>query len=298
MGKTQTPNADNCLIARLPNPPRIEYGIDMNEEQSPKSHPAPAKAYKNMEFLNSPDARQIRVLCELSEPGVRFRRLGVRDTIVFFGSTRVLSPRAAEDALDDTRRRSPENAQVAERAMEMSRYYRDARELSRRLTEWSLSLPADGRRYVICSGGGPGIMEAANRGAVEAGGQTAGLGISLPLEQELNPYVSEELAFDFHYFFIRKFWFVYLAKALVIFPGGFGTMDELFEVLTLIQNRKTTKRMPVVVYGRDYWNEVVNFDALARTGTIGPQDLDLIHFCDTVTEAFEYLKDKLSQKNC
>ncbi len=268
----------------------------MNDTPKTQNSRRPPKAYKNLPFLTSPAARPIRVLCELTEPSARFKQLGIRDTIVFFGSTRALPRETSEANLAAARRDRSDDTAAAERAVELSHYYEDARALARRLAEWSLTMPADGRRYVVCSGGGPGIMEAANRGAAEAGGQTIGLGISLPLEQELNPYVSEELGFEFHYFFIRKFWFVYMAKALVIFPGGFGTLDELFEVLTLVQNRKTTKHMPVVVYGREYWDKIVDFDALAETGTISKEDLDLIHFCDDVDEAFEYLRDRLTEK--
>lgn len=258
----------------------------------------PEKAYKNLEFLNSSDARHIRVLCEFVEPKSRFRRLRIKDTIVFFGSARTLSPEKAEaalSALEASGNASPADLEIARRDARSAHYYGDAAALAERLTAWSEGLPKKGHRFVICSGGGPGIMEAANRGAHEAGGRSVALNISLPFEQAGNPYHTPELAFEFHYFFVRKFWFVYLAKALIVFPGGFGTMDELFEVLTLVQTQKSVKVMPIVLYGREFWNEVINFDALVRWGYISPQDLDLFQFCDTVDEAFDYLTERLTK---
>src|SRR6266852_4305540 len=192
-------------------------------------------AYKNEEFLDSPAARSIRILSEYLEPLDHFRREKIRDTIVFFGSARI-----TEDG-------------------PMGEYYRDARELARRLTEWSDGFANVSRRFVVCSGGGPGIMEAANRGATEAGGKTVGLNIGLPFEQFPNPYITPELSFEFHYFFMRKFWFAYLSKALVGFPGGFGTLDELMEILTLVQTRKLNKKIIIVLYGSAYWKEIINF---------------------------------------
>jgi uncharacterized protein (TIGR00730 family) len=261
------------------------------------------KAYKNMAFLNSADARHIRVLCEFVEPRSRFRKLRVRDTIVFFGSARTLPPKEAEEqrataqAAADAEPTPSEATQAtlrrAERAVQHARYYQDAAELSERLTRWSEGLPKSSRHFLICSGGGPGIMEAANRGAHEAGGKSVSLNISLPFEQSGNPYQTSELAFEFHYFFVRKFWFVYLAKAFVVFPGGFGTMDELFEVLTLVQTEISAKPMPIVLYGKDYWEEVIDFQALVDWGTISESDLELFHMCDSVDEAFGYLTDRL-----
>lgn len=261
------------------------------------------KAYKNLEFLNSPDARLIRVMCEFTEPQARLRRARIQDTIVFFGSARLPSPEQAQARLDALRRqRAKDRSRVSKAAWEtaqrdraLSRYYADARELAARMTRWSLSLPKRGRRFVVCSGGGPGIMEAANRGAYEAGGQSLSLNISLPFEQIPNPYQTPELAFEFHYFFVRKFWFVYLAKALVAFPGGFGTLDELFEVLTLVQTRKTQKTMPVIVYGTKFWKSIINFDLLAKRGVISREDLKLFRFCDTVDEAADYLQSELTR---
>ncbi len=264
----------------------------------------PEKAYKNLDFLNSPDARQIRVLCEFAEPKSRFRKYRVRDTIVFFGSARTLAPEVAAERLEkieaelaglatldseQTRRLA-----VARRDVANAKYYGEAVALSERLTQWSMGLKNQGYHFVVCSGGGPGIMEAANRGARQAGGRSVSLNISLPMEQAGNPYQTPELAFEFHYFFVRKFWFVYLAKALIVFPGGFGTMDELFEVLTLVQTHKTAKDMPIVLFGREFWERVFNFEALVELGYVCPDDLKLFTFCDTVDEAYDYLTRRLT----
>ncbi len=253
------------------------------------------KAYKNLEFLASREARTIRILSEYLEPQARFHRYRVKDTIAFFGSARAVPAdvaaeglRLAEGAGD------PAGIEAARRAVELSRFYEDARTLARRVTEWSKSLPSAARRFLVCSGGGPGIMEAANRGASEASGISVGLGISLPAEPASNPYATRELTFEFHYFFMRKFWFVYLAKALVVFPGGFGTLDELFELLTLVQTRKLEKPLPILLYGSDFWREVVRFEALSRWGTVPAADLSLFRFADSPDEAFEFLRDELT----
>jgi uncharacterized protein (TIGR00730 family) len=248
----------------------------------------PVKAYADDEFLKSREARPVRILAEYFEPESRFERFGIKDTIVFFGSTRCVPREVAEKGLQIAREQGT-GLDAAERAMIMSRYYEDARALARRLTEWSKGLASDGggRRFVLCSGGGPGIMEAANRGASEAKGLNIGLNISLPFEQFENPYITRHLAFNFHYFFMRKFWFVYLAKAIVIFPGGFGTIDELFEVATLMQTGKIHKPMKLVLYGTEYWREVMNFDALVKYGTIQPEDMKLITMSDDVGHAYD-----------
>ena len=229
-------------------------------------------AYLNDKFLNSPDARALRMLSEFLEPLAHFRREKVRDTVVFFGSARL---REGEGPL--------------------ARYYDDARSLAKMLTEWSQQFTNNTYRFVVCSGGGPGIMEAANRGASDAQGKTVGLNIGLPFEQFPNPYITPELSFEFHYFFMRKFWFAYLAKALVVFPGGFGTMDEMMEILTLTQTQKLAKRMTVLLYGSDYWKEIINFEALVKYGMIAPEDLNLFQFADDPATAFELLKTGLAE---
>jgi uncharacterized protein (TIGR00730 family) len=250
----------------------------------------PPVPFLNPEFLNSPPARALRILAEYLEPADRLRRARIRDTIVFFGSARSGSPEDAAQQLAQAKN-AEERAQ-AEIAVKLARYYKDAEDLARRLTEWSKGLTID-HEFVICSGGSGGMMEAANRGAALAGGKTIGLNIQLPHEQAVNPYVPHELVFNFHYFFMRKFWFVYPAKALVIFPGGFGTMDEFFEVLTLIQTSKPRKVMPVVLFGSEYWDDVIDFDAFLRWGTISPKDLQIFHKTDSVDDAYQYLTGRL-----
>ncbi|MBC8267396.1 MAG: TIGR00730 family Rossman fold protein [Rhodospirillaceae bacterium] len=256
----------------------------------------PVKAYKNSGFLKRREARTLRILSEYLEPESRFEDFNVSDTIVFFGSARVLARKQARAALKEARESGAvERISDAERDLAMSRYYEDARELAKRLTKWSKGLEKGRRRFVVCTGGGPGLMEAANRGASEARGLNIGLNISLPHEQSDNPYVSRELNFEFNYFFMRKFWFTYLAKALIAFPGGFGTMDEFFELITLIQTQKLNKKMPIVLYGASFWNEVINFDALVRYGTISVDDLNLFKRLETVDEAFDYITSELNK---
>jgi len=258
-------------------------------------------AYLDAEFLESAEARPIRILSEYLEPLRRFKEQKVQDTVVFFGSARVDSRERAERALATLRARrvrdADEQAQMeltkTRKALEWARYYEEARELARLLTAWSLSLHSEHHRFVVTSGGGPGIMEAANRGAREAGGKTIGLNIRLPFEQDANPYITDGLHFEFHYFFMRKFWFAYLAKALVIFPGGFGTCDELFEILTLVQTDKLSKQIGVILYGRDYWEQVLDFKPMAEWGAIAEKDLELLQYADTPTKAFEELRAHL-----
>ena len=253
------------------------------------------KAYNNEDFMNSADARELRILSEYLEPNARLDQYDVSDTIVFFGSARLLPRDIAEKQLAAAKA-DKGDVEVAERQLMMSRYYEDARELANRLTVWSKQLEDTKRRFLICTGGGPGIMEAANRGASEAGGINVGFNISLPFEQHHNPYITRELNFEFHYFFMRKFWFLYLAKALVVFPGGFGTMDELFETLTLLQTRKTQKDLPIVLYGKDFWDSVLNLDVLVKYGTISQKDLKLFYKTDSVEDAFGHIVGRLSKE--
>ena len=281
-------------------------------------------AYENPSFLNSADGRLIRILAEYTEPLARFRREHIQDTIVFFGSARFNSREEADRALDlldntGSAKLAPKEEQPASipdiaegtaselgrrravAAVEMARYYEDARRLAHMLTTWAKDLSPSSNpprhRFVITSGGGPGIMEAANRGAHEAGGKTIGLNIRLPFEQHPNPWITPALNFEFHYFFMRKLWFAYLAKALVVFPGGFGTIDEMFEILTLVQTHKLAKNITVVIYGSDYWKKVFDFDWLVETGAISPKDVELFHYADTPEQAFEMLKKGLIENH-
>ena len=237
---------------------------------NPAARSRPPLAYKNDEFLSCPEARPLRILSEYLEPLSHFRRQGIRDTIVFFGSARI-----REDGA-------------------LGRYYVEARTLAAMVTEWAKTFHERNYRFVVCSGGGPGLMEAANRGAMDVQGKTVGLNIGLPFEQFPNPYITDELSFEFHYFFMRKFWFAYLAKALIVFPGGFGTMDELFEILTLVQTKKLSKKITIILYGSSFWKEVVNFDALVKYGTISAKDLELFSFADTPEAAMDLLHRNLT----
>ena len=258
-------------------------------------------AYLYPEFLESAEARPIRILSEYLEPLRRFTDQKIQDTVVFFGSARVNSRERAERALRQLRARGVSNADQhyeaelsrSRKALEWARYYEEARDLARLLTSWSLTLQSENHRFVVTSGGGPGIMEAANRGAREAGGKTIGLNIRLPYEQGANSYITEGLHFEFHYFFMRKFWFAYLAKALVIFPGGFGTCDELFEILTLVQTDKLSKQIGIILYGTDYWNQVLDLKPMVDWGAVAEPDLDLLWRADTPAEAFERLRTHL-----
>jgi len=243
----------------------------MSRHQDYEGHEHLPLAYRNREFLDGPEGRSLRILSEYLYPLSHFRRERVHDTVVFFGSARLMEM-------------GP-----------LGRYYNEARELARRLTAWSDALPDSDRRFVVCSGGGPGIMEAANRGASDAGGKTVGLNIGLPFEQRPNPFVTPALNFEFHYFFMRKFWFSYLAKALIVFPGGFGTMDEMMEILTLMQTQKLMKRMVVLLYGTTFWKEIINFDALVRYGMIAADDVNLFEFADDVDTAFKILETGLTK---
>jgi uncharacterized protein (TIGR00730 family) len=275
-------------------------------------------AYENPGFLNSADGRLIRVMSEYLEPLARFRREQIQDTVVFFGSARFRGREEADHALEllentGSTQPAPSHEQPASApeiaagqatnlqlkraaaAVEMARYYEDARRLAGLLTTWAKRIPSRRHRFVVTSGGGPGIMEAANRGACEAGGKTIGLNIRLPFEQAPNPYITPSLNFEFHYFFMRKLWFAYLSKALVVFPGGFGTLDEMFEILTLAQTQKLAKKITVVIYGSDYWKKVFNLDTLVDTGAISPKDIELFQFADTPEQAYEILRRGLTE---
>jgi uncharacterized protein (TIGR00730 family) len=262
------------------------------------------KAYNNPDFLRSPEARILRILAEFLEPETRIKKESIVDTIVFFGSARIMPPEKAKRELKNLenkigKTKKPkielfEEHKKARVSVNFSKYYDDCMQLSSMLTTWANSINHK-KRFVVCSGGGPGIMEAANKGAILANGKSMGLNISLPHEQYPNPYISPELNFEFHYFFMRKLWFAHLAKAMVAFPGGFGTMDELMEVLTLIQTKKMVKKLPIILYGSEYWKNVINFDALAEYHMISRDDLKIFHFSDTPREAFEWLKKELTK---
>ena len=271
-----------------------------------QSHNRVRKAYEDPEFLNHPNGRPIRVLAELIEPGHRFDDELVKNTIAVFGSARTLSNEEAVKQLEEINANTesaskyPKEHQKkitdAQHDLTMSKYYEAARSLGHKLTTWSLeNFDEKTERFLISTGGGPGIMEAANRGAHEAGGRSVGLNIELPFEQEPNPYQTWDLSFEFNYFFIRKFWFSYLAKALVVFPGGFGTMDELFELLTLIQTKIIHKPLPIILYGSEYWNEIMNLKAMAKWGMIAEKDLELFHIMDDVDQAYDFLTKYLKE---
>jgi uncharacterized protein (TIGR00730 family) len=286
----------------------------------PPPLPRAPLAYENSAFLNGAEGRLIRIVSEFMEPLARFRKEKIQDTVVFFGSARFRSRDQADHDLEllentgsvrpapshEQPAKAPEIAagsatelQVkrAEAAVQMARYYEDARTLAGMLTRWAKSIPSNRERFVVTSGGGPGIMEAANRGAYEAGGKTLGLNIRLPFEQTPNPYITPALNFEFHYFFMRKLWFAYLSKALVVFPGGFGTLDEMFEILTLAQTNKLAKKITVVIYGSEYWKRVLNIEALVEYGAISPKDIELFQFADTPEQAFELLRQGLTENH-
>jgi hypothetical protein len=270
-----------------------------------KLRPTPPKAYLNPEFMGSPQARSIRVLTEMTEPHLRFKKHNVRNTVVMFGSARTLPPDVARKRLEEAKAMAASGKcdgaecahrlRVAEIDLRSSAYYEACRELAFEMTKWSLQLP-EWQRFLVCSGAGPGIMEAANRGAHEAGGRSVGLGISLPFEQEHNPYVTPELDLEFHYFFVRKYWFLYLAKALVAFPGGFGTFDELFEMLTLIQTRKTKKQFPILLFGSPFWKNVVNMETFQEWGMVSPEDRNFYVHVDSVKEARDMLIEIITDR--
>jgi len=263
------------------------------------------KAYNNAEFLNSPDARKIRVLCEMTEPEARFKEENIEDTIIFFGSARSIPQAVADKDLAELEAQfgaqGPQSSEekkalhTAQLKVRMAPYYEAAVQLAQKMTLWSKQIKGSQHRFIVCTGGGPGMMEAANKGAKSAGGASIGLGISLPFEQGLNEYISEDLGFEFHYFFVRKYWFAFWAKAIVVFPGGFGTMDEFFEIITLIQTQKIDKKIPIILFGSTFWNSILNFEAFVEWGVISPEDLDLFKIIDSVDEAKEYLTGQLTE---
>jgi uncharacterized protein (TIGR00730 family) len=268
---------------------------------------APKAPHEDRIFMSSTPARPIRILAEYLHPLAQLKKEGIGDTIVMFGSARIESRETALSRFTRLKKEKTGHSnparlkqhraalRAAKNSLEMSRYYEEARELSHRLTSWALSLGPRPRRFVVCSGGGPGIMEAANRGAYEAGGKSIGLSIELPLEQFANPYISPELSFNFHYFFMRKLWFAQIAKALIVFPGGFGTMDELWEMMTLSQTGKMPKHTLILIYGRKYWNDVLNLKGMVRWGTIHQSEYDLLQYADDVGEAFELIRAGLEK---
>lgn len=261
----------------------------------------PLKSYQNPEFLASTEARVIRILAEYLEPQLRFKKHKIVDTIVFFGSARLKSKKSALAELNKYKSMDPKKSgfakglREAQNSVQMSKYYEDAVELSKRLTSWSMNLETEANRFIICTGGGPGIMEAANKGSKLAGGYSIGLNISIPFEQFVNKYVTKDLQFEFHYFFMRKFWFAYLSKALIVFPGGFGTMDELFEILTLVQTEKIRKKLCLVIYDEKYWRKIINFDALIECGVISKEDMNLFYFCEDVDSAYKIITTHLEK---
>jgi uncharacterized protein (TIGR00730 family) len=291
--------------------------VDGVKAAAPKELENAPLAYENKDFIDSPEGRLLRIMAEYTEPMARFRRERIQDTVVFFGSARFRAMDVANQQLEllentGSTQAAPGDEQPArdgegdasalkhsraEAAVEMARYYEDARKLARMITEWACRLPGPRHRFVITSGGGPGIMEAANRGAWEAGGKTIGLNIQLPFEQMPNPYITPALNLNFHYFFMRKYWFAYLAKALVVFPGGFGTLDEMFEVLTLDQTHKLAKKITIVIYGPEYWKNVIDLQLLADKGAIAVKDLELFQFASTPEQAFAIVQDGLTRNH-
>ena len=274
-----------------------------DEKKKPTQTVQPQLAYRSERFLESGDARTIRILAEYFQPQSRLRRAGVQNTVVFFGSARILPHDEATERLRELESQSGDGevasaaeTKAARTALQMSRYYEEARELARLITQWSQSLKNGSHFLVVCSGGGPGIMEAANRGAFEAGGISIGFNIKLPTEQKPNPYITPELSLLFRYFFRRKLWFAQPCKALIVFPGGFGTLDEMWEFLTLTQTHKLGHRATILLYGSKFWKSIINFQGMLEAGTVSEEDLKLVRFADTPQEAFGILKKNLSRE--
>ena len=273
-------------------------------KEPPQRIHIPELPFHNHKFLESPEARSLRILAEYLEPQARLLREGVKNTVVFFGSARILPRDVALRRLEELTRKShngkkrptPADLRAARGAVQMSRYYEEARAVARLLTKWSLSLKNGPNFLMVCSGGGPGIMEAANRGAAEAGGKSIGLNIQLPMEQAPNPYITPELSLQFKYFFMRKLWFAQPAKALIVFPGGFGTIDEMWEFLTLLQTHKMKNRSTIILYGEKFWKSVINFEVMIQSGTVARKDMQLLNFVNTPTQAIRVLKNALSRE--
>ena len=253
------------------------------------------KAYEDLDFLRSDELRHIRVELELLKPEILLRKHNVNGTVVVFGSARIFSPEGAQKRVREIEliiRKNPKDASLKEKLesakdlLKSSKFYEEARKFGRIISREKIN----GHKLIVVTGGGPGIMEAANRGAYEAGEKTIGLNITLPMEQYPNPYISPEFAFRFHYFAIRKMHFVMRARAVVVFPGGFGTYDELFEVLTLVQTSKK-RHLPIILFGSDYWKDVINFENIAKWGYISYEDLDLFKFADKAEDAVKIIKD-------
>lgn len=258
-----------------------------------KQKKSPILAHQNPNFINERAGRAVRVLAEFESPRVQFKKYNVDHTIAIFGSARIMEPAEIKKALAKLKKagkvNSPEYKRL-EGLAKVSKYYDECRELSRRIAEWSKKQKAN---YLIVTGGGPGIMEAGNRGSYDAKAPTIGLNIELPFEQHCNPYITDELNLNFNYFFIRKYWFLYMAKALIAFPGGFGTLDELFETLTLVQTKKIIKPIPVILYGKDFWKKLLNLEFLVETSMIKEEDLSLFHYADSVDEAFKIVTSEI-----
>ena len=304
IAKNTPPSLSSPTLPGLAGRPRTGKMGVMSPEEG-KKRPLPQRAYLNQEFMCSPQARTIRVMTELTEPRHRFKKYNVRNTVVMFGSARTLPLEQARAQYDEVKAliargecsgaECSARLRIAEMNLRSAPYYEACRELAFEMTKWSLSLP-EWQRFLVCSGGGPGIMEAANRGAFEAGGRSVGLGIALPFEQSHNPYITPELDLEFHYFFVRKYWFLYLAKAMVAFPGGFGTFDELFEMMTLIQTGKTKKHLPVLLFGSEFWKKLLNFEVFHEWGMVSPEDRNLYVHVDSVQEARDTLISIITEK--
>jgi uncharacterized protein (TIGR00730 family) len=249
------------------------------------------KLFEDLDFINSREGRPVRILAEFLEAKTKLEKHNINNTIVMFGSARIKDPKEAQQLLDQAKKENATNIKTFEDMVYISKYYQAAQELAYRFAMWSKNTfaqrPLD--KFYICTGGGGGIMEACNRGAKDANEKSIGFNISLPFEQTANPYLEKDFIFDFNYFFLRKFWFSYLAKAFLVFPGGFGTMDELFEVLTLIQTHKMRKIVPIVLFGKDFFEPLINMDLFVKYSLIKEEDKKLFIITDDMEEAYSYV---------